>query len=148
MELIIFIGIPATGKSSYYKKYFYDSHIRINLDMLKTRHREALLIKACFDAKQALVVDNNNLTKELRKVYIDIAKGNKCSVKGYYFKSSIKSSLQFNETRENGKVPEVAICSAHKKLELPKIEEGFDELYYVSHDKEGNFETEIYDNEI
>ena len=40
MELIIFIGLQAAGKSTFYKKNFSDIHIRINLDMLRTRHRE------------------------------------------------------------------------------------------------------------
>jgi len=39
MEAIIFIGIQATGKSTFYKDNFFKTHIRINLDMLKTRKR-------------------------------------------------------------------------------------------------------------
>jgi len=42
MELIIFIGIQATGKSEFYKRRFYNTHIRINLDMLKTRNKEKI----------------------------------------------------------------------------------------------------------
>ena len=39
MEIIILMGIQASGKSTFYRQKFADSHIRINLDMLKTRHR-------------------------------------------------------------------------------------------------------------
>ena len=46
MELVIFTGLQASGKTTFYGTRFRDSHVRINLDMLKTRHREELLVKA------------------------------------------------------------------------------------------------------
>ncbi len=57
MQAIIFIGIQASGKSSFYKEQFFKTHIRINLDMLRTRHREDILLRACLEAKQPFVVD-------------------------------------------------------------------------------------------
>jgi hypothetical protein len=39
MEAIIFIGVQATGKSSYFRDRFFGTHVRISLDLLKTRHR-------------------------------------------------------------------------------------------------------------
>jgi hypothetical protein len=47
MEAVIFIGLQAAGKSSFYLDRFFNTHIRINLDMLKTRHREQLIFQAC-----------------------------------------------------------------------------------------------------
>ena len=52
MEAVIFIGIQATGKSSFYRERFSDTHVRINLDMLKTRAREKVLLEACLLARQ------------------------------------------------------------------------------------------------
>lgn len=46
MQLIIFTGIQASGKSSFYLLNVHHSHLRINLDMLKTRHREKLIFEA------------------------------------------------------------------------------------------------------
>ena len=46
MQLLLFCGVQASGKSSYYKAHFADTHIRLNLDMLRTRHREALLFQS------------------------------------------------------------------------------------------------------
>ena len=51
MEAAIFVGIQASGKSSFYRKQFFDTHLRIYLDMLKTRHRERILLRACIEAK-------------------------------------------------------------------------------------------------
>ncbi len=62
MELILFIGIQATGKSSFYLERFFRTHVRINGDMLKTRHREELLVRACLEGKTPFVVDKMNLT--------------------------------------------------------------------------------------
>lgn len=51
MELIIFIGLQGTGKSTFYKHHFVDSHLRLNGDMLKTQHRETTLFHACLNSK-------------------------------------------------------------------------------------------------
>lgn len=40
MEAIIFCGIPATGKTSFYKQHFFDTHMRISMDQLHTRNKE------------------------------------------------------------------------------------------------------------
>lgn len=74
MEAIIFIGIPASGKSTFYQQYFFNTHVRINVDMLKTRHREQLLTQACIEAKQKFVSDNTNRTPEVRARTIQPAK--------------------------------------------------------------------------
>ena len=43
MDMVIFIGIQATGKSTFFQEQFADTHVRVNLDMLRTRHRERRL---------------------------------------------------------------------------------------------------------
>jgi hypothetical protein len=68
MEAIIFIGIQATGKSTFFQQRFFVTHVRINLDMLKTRNRERILLVACLEDKQPFVIDNTNLTREARPV--------------------------------------------------------------------------------
>jgi len=42
MEMVLFIGIPATGKSTFYKERFFRTHVRVNRDMLRTARREEL----------------------------------------------------------------------------------------------------------
>ena len=148
MEAIIFIGIQASGKSSLYFEKFSKTHLRLNLDMLKTRHREAILFDACIKAKQKIVIDNTNPTREERRKYIEKLKLSGFMIKGYYFKSSIKDCLLRNDKR-NGKekIPEVAIKGTFNKLEIPVYSEGFDELYYVMIEKKG-FKIIDWNNEI
>lgn len=149
MELIIFIGIQAAGKSTFYKERFFKSHMRINLDMLRTRSREDIFLEACIRAKQPFVIDNTNTSLEARKKYIDLAKEAKFKIIGYYFKSSINEAVARNEKRLGKEfVPARAIAATYNKLEIPNYEEGFDELYYVSIDKENNFVVEEWQNEL
>ena len=151
MEMVLFIGIQAVGKSEFCKKYFYKTHIRLNLDMLKTRHREKLLLEACITAKQPLVIDNTNPTANERQMYIAYAKEAGLKVFGFYFHSGIAGALERNSNRHgNEVVPDIAILATHKKLELPRYSEGFDELYYVSlhQSNVGEFIVERYDYEI
>ena len=89
MQAVIFCGIQGTGKSTFYLQRFFDTHVRVNLDMLRTRHREWLLVKACIDAQQPFVVDNTNPTVAERARYIAPAKDAEFRVVGYYFASKV-----------------------------------------------------------
>ncbi|GAA4837494.1 hypothetical protein GCM10023310_13800 [Paenibacillus vulneris] len=132
MECIIFIGIQASGKSSFFKERFFNTHMRLNLDMLRTRHREDIYLAASLQAKQPFVVDNTNPTREDRSKYIALAKQYKFRIVGYYFEPDFEASLVRNETRMGKeKVPEVGIRSVMKKLQPPDYSEGFDALYRV-----------------
>ncbi len=127
------IGLQASGKSSFFLKNLYKTHIRLNMDMLKTRHRERILFKACLESKQPCVIDNTNPTRLERAKYIDLMKEYRFDVVGYYFKSSLKECLSRNSRREGKElIPEIGLRSTHSKLEIPERSEGFDHLYYVS----------------
>ncbi|HWX42380.1 MAG TPA: AAA family ATPase [Blastocatellia bacterium] len=89
MEAVIFVGIQATGRSSLYQRFFSDSHLRINLDMLHTRHREEVLLGACIEAKQPLVIDNTNTTVRERARYIEPLQAAGFRIICYYFQSKI-----------------------------------------------------------
>jgi predicted kinase len=126
----VFIGLQAAGKSSFFKQRFFDSHVRVSLDLLKTRHREQRMLDVCFATKQPLVVDNTNPTEVDRARYISQSRDNGFRVVGFYFRSLASDCLCRNAARSK-RVPDVAILSTVKKLEIPKFSEGFDELNYV-----------------
>jgi predicted kinase len=149
MEVVVFIGIQATGKSAFYQQRFADTHIRLNLDMLKTRRREQILLKACLEAKQPFVVDNTNVTRESRAGYISQAKGSNFSVIGYYFKSALQSAIERNDRRAGkARVPLKGILATHRKLELPSYDEGFDRLFYVEIGDDGAFIVKEWGYEV
>ncbi|MDV3242688.1 MAG: ATP-binding protein [Methylocaldum sp.] len=132
METIVFTGIQAAGKSTFFKACFVDTHIRINLDMLRTRHREKLLIDACLQAKQPYVVENTNLTREERARYIPSAKRAGFRVIGYAFRVELDEALVRNALRNTRRrVPEKAVRAAFRRWQPPSWEEGFDALFDV-----------------
>ncbi len=100
MEAILFIGIQATGKTSFYRERFFDTHLRLNMDSLKTRNREAVLLRACLDAKMKFVVDNTNPTREERSGYIQLARDAGFRIIGYAFRTTIEDALVRNAARE------------------------------------------------
>jgi len=143
MEAVIFVGIQAAGKSTFYKERFFDTHVRINLDMLKTRHRERVLLHACIGIQQRFVVDNTNPTVAERARYIEPARAAGFRIVGYYFPARVDESVARNEAREPRKrVPVKGIAGTHKRLQVPTLDEGFDELYSVRIDEHGRFVVE------
>jgi predicted kinase len=132
MEIIIFCGIQATGKSTFFKEQFFKTHVRISMDLLHTRNKEQKFIETCLILQQPFVVDNTNPSAADREKYITAAKAHKFKVIGYYFQSKLSDSIVRNSQRQ-GKdyVQEIGIKSTAAKLELPSFDEGFDELYYV-----------------
>ena len=149
MQLVIFVGIQASGKSSFYKSNFIDSHFRISLDMLKTRNRENILFQACLESKTKILIDNTNPLNSDRIRYIEQAKKLKYEIIGYYFASDLDSAIKRNNLREGKrKIPVPAILGTYKKLQLPTYSEGYDKLYYVTIEKDNLFKIEDWKNEI
>ncbi|MFP4476636.1 MAG: AAA family ATPase [Desulfatibacillaceae bacterium] len=145
---VILMGIQATGKSTFYLENFFKTHVRINLDMLRTRHREAVLVEACIGAGINFAVDNTNPSAGDRARYISPAREAGFTVAGYYFRSRLDEALARNREREkSGRIPEPGIRSAMGRLALPGWDEGFDELYYVFIDDSGRFVVEEWRGE-
>ena len=143
MEAVILIGIQGAGKSTFCQDRFFNTHVRINLDMLRTRHREKRILDACLAAKQSFVVDNTNPCRADRRRYIEPAKAAGFTIIGYYLQSKVDDCKERNEKRTGRQaVPLKAILGAAGRLELPSLEEGFDKLYYVKVDGGGGFVIE------
>ena len=132
MQAVLLIGIQASGKSSFFKERFFDTHVRINLDMLRTRHRERLLLEACLEAKQPFVVDNTNPSAADRARYLAAAREAGFEVHGYYFRSVLAEALPRNAQREGRqKIAEAGLRGTAARLQQPRLDEGFDTLFYV-----------------
>ncbi len=149
MEAVVFVGIQGAGKSTFYRDRFFATHMRINLDMLKTRHRERLFLACYLDALQPFVVDNTNATKGERQVYLDAARERNFRVVGYYFQSRVDDCIKRNAARSGkAQVPDRAIQGTAARMEMPERSEGFDELWYVRIDERGQFVVEAWRDEV
>lgn len=132
MEAVIFVGVQGAGKSTFYRERFFDTHMRINLDMLRTRQREQILLTACLAAKQPFVVDNTNPLASDRARYIEPARQAGFRVIAYFFKTELAHAIARNRQREGRKnIPIPAVAGTFKKMQAPEFAEGFDEIHIV-----------------
>lgn len=132
----IMMGIQGSGKSTFCSIFLSDA-VRINLDTLHTRNKEALLIADCQRKGCDYVVDNTNPTREDRARYIPVAREAGYRVIGYFLQSRLQECIQRNNQRSGKeRIPSKAIAMTSNKLEMPSRSEGFDELYFVTNDGE------------
>ena len=72
-EVIINVGFPASGKSTFTKNYIISKGYEcINQDTLKTKQKCLKLFIENLQNGKSIVVDNTNLSKDSRKMFIDI----------------------------------------------------------------------------
>ena len=146
---IILIGIPASGKSTFCKDRLFNTHVRINLDMLRTRNREKLLLQACIAAKQSFVIDNTNASPSERERFITPAREAGFKVVGYYLSSKVQDALERNRQREGkSRIHDNGIHSTSSRLKLPCKSEGFEDLWYVRMDGNGGFIVEEWNDKL
>lgn len=137
-ELIVFTGLQASGKSTFFDLHFKATHVHINLDVIKSRKKETRLLEEAFLKNLSIVIDNTNPTIEARKLYIELAKKHGYKVVAYYFDMSIDLCKKQNSERDRV-VPMVAIYVTRKKLVIPSLSEGFDKVHIIT---QANFLTE------
>ena len=135
--VVIMMGVQGSGKSTFYASCLAEQFVRVNLDTLKTRNRERLLIEECLALGKSYAVDNTNPTRADRERYIPAARAAGYRVIGYVMQTPLELCLARNSGREGkARVPDVAIYATAHKLEMPCPAEGFDELYLVKQDRE------------
>jgi predicted kinase len=101
---------------------------------------------ACLETQQPFVIDNTNPSREDRVKYIEAARAARYSIVGYYFRSKVDDCLERNKRRTEP-VPEVSLLSTAKKLQIPSMDEGFDNLKYVQLTDSG-FLVEEWNNDL
>jgi predicted kinase len=136
LELIIFVGLQAAGKSTYYAANLAATHVHVSKDLMKNvRNRDARqqqMIEEALAAGRSVVVDNTNPTPLARAPLIELGRRHGARVVAYFFETSVKSAVARNRLREGkARVPDVAIYVAAKRLVPPTFAEGFDEVRVI-----------------
>jgi len=138
LELIMFIGLQASGKSSFFHRHFSASYTHVSKDLLRNNGRPARrqqqLIEEALRARLSVVVDNTNVTLEGRAELIHVGRLYNATVTGYYFEPQVSQCLERNRQRTGkARVPDVAIFATLKKLVRPSYQEGFDRLFLCAY---------------
>jgi len=137
MELIVFVGLQASGKSTYYRAHFAATHVHVSKDLMNNVRdragRQQEMIERELAAGRSVVVDNTNATPAERIALIEIGRRRGARVIACYFETTVRDSVSRNRTREGGaRVPDVALFVTARKLVPPTVAEGFDEVRVIA----------------
>jgi len=135
-ELVILIGLPGAGKTTFYRTRFASTHVHVSKDLMRNRRdrqqRLLALIDEALVAGRSVVVDNVNATVADRAALIQAARRRGAAVVGYAVDTDIEECSRRNRGRVGReRVPEVAIRAAAKRFQRPTPAEGFDRLERV-----------------
>ena len=138
-ELVIFVGLQASGKSTFVREGFAATHEHVSKDLFRNNRnrnrRQEELVEAALRSRSPVVVDNTNPTVEDRRPLVELGRRFGAKIVGYHFESGERACLARNARREGkARVPDVAIFATAKRLVPPSREEGFDEIYRVRPD--------------
>ena len=148
--VILAIGLPGSGKSSWFKR---NNITPLSTDMLRTllfddateqRFQDLVfsnlrsMLKARLIARRPLnYVDATNLTPQERHSWIKLAKDFGYEVQAVYFDVPADVCLERNQKRER-KVDEAILRRMADKLKAPTFDEGFTKITVVKVKKKEN----------
>jgi len=137
-ELIIFVGPPGGGKSTFYKSYLSD-YVHVNNDTLKTKQKCIKTAEEAMTAGKSVVIDNTNPDADTRKTYIELAKKHNYPSRCFLFDVTKDMAFHLNELRKannqrkhsSNSVADVIIHTWFKRLQKPTKAEGFTEVEVI-----------------
>ncbi|GAA6008634.1 hypothetical protein JCM10207_007186 [Rhodosporidiobolus poonsookiae] len=153
-EVVIFVGFPGSGKTSFFKKHFApQGYKHINQDTLKSRPACLKAVRECLSASPPIpcVVDNTSPSTQVRKEYIDLIHSSFPGVKVrcLWFTAPVELAMHNSVYRAayapvdqgNGRtreiLPLIAFTSFAKNFQKPTMAEGFDEIKQIHFKFEG-----------
>lgn len=137
IELVLLVGLPASGKSTFYRERLAESHVLVSKDTMRKgsnrAKRQRRAIEAAFSEGRSVAVDNTNVSREERGSAIEVARLYGARVIVYHFAESVAACRERNALRDGAAcVPLVAIYAAAKRYEEPSFEEGIESIHRVT----------------
>lgn len=134
-DLIIMVGFPACGKSSFaifiHEKYGY---VIINQDTLKTKLKCIKETEKYMTNGKSIIIDNTNPSKSIRLNYIQLAKKYNYNIRIVYVNCSKELAMHRNYYRllQFGKyIPEMAYNIFINNFEHPNMDENINEIIII-----------------
>jgi predicted kinase len=135
-ELVVFTGLQASGKTSFYRERFAATHVHLSKDAWpnarKKEERQRRLLDEHLRAGRSVVVDNTNPTPIERGPLIAIGRAVGARVTSYAFVVTVEEALRRNAIREGrARIEDVGIFAVAKRLVRPTSVEGFHDCFEV-----------------
>jgi predicted kinase len=136
IELVVFTGLQASGKTTFYQARFAASHVHVSKDAwpnARNRERRQLhLVEEALRAGRPVVVDNTNPSPLERAPLIAIAHAVSAPAVSYWFVSTVADALARNAQRAGrARVADVGVFSVAKRMVAPGRDEGFARRFEV-----------------
>jgi predicted kinase len=145
MELVVLIGLPGAGKTTFHRSRYGATHVHVSKDLLghgarRKDEKQMRLVEMTLRSGRSVVVDNTNPRRADRVPLLEAARRFGARTLAVLVTAPVAECLRRNAAREGrARVPAVAIYVAAKKLEPPSREEGFDEVLEASIAEDGSW---------
>ncbi|KAH8116055.1 PNK3P-domain-containing protein [Phellopilus nigrolimitatus] len=161
-EIVIFVGSPASGKTTYYESVFLPAgYVHVNQDKLGSRAKCMKTAEEYVKKGVSCVIDNTNRDKKTRQHYLDLAKTLDVPIRCFWFKSSPELAWHNNLYRafclpllaetttavaksDRKLIPYTAFLSFAQGFEEPSVHEGFHDVKTVNWIFEGDSSKERF----
>jgi len=136
VELAILVGLPGSGKTSFYRARLAATHALVSKDLLGRAadkgRRQLELVQRELRAGRSVAVDNTNPRATDRAPLVAAGRQAGARVVAYALDTPVGEALARNRGREGpARVPAVAVFVAAKRLEPPTRGEGFHAVFRV-----------------
>lgn len=123
-EVIILMGYPGSGKTTYSKIFEEAGYFIAHGDELKTTKKMIKSGEEAIKNNESVVFDATNATREKRSIYVELAKKYNLPVRCIFVNTSLELSIMRNNLREKP-IPKIVFNIYKKNFEEPVEEEGF-----------------------